>query len=481
MGKKSIRKNYLYNVSYQILLILTPVITAPYLSRVLGADKVGIASAAEADVSYFVLAATFGIAIFGQREISYVQDDRKTRSRVFWETKLLQVLTSLLMLVVYIPFALRQENRILYLILIMNLLAVTASVTWFFQGMEEFGKIVIRNMICKLLSIVYIFAFVKSRSDLPLYVFGHSFFALVGDVSLWLYLPKFIDGPRWKALRPWKNLKEITLLFIPSIAIQVYTVMDKTMIKVITRDAFENGYYEQALKISKMTLTIVTSLGTVMIPRIGYHYGRGETELVRSYMYRGYRFVWFMGVPLSFGLLGVSSGFVPWYFGPGFEKVIPLLSILGFLVLAIGINNVTGMQYLIPIGRQNTFTLTVCIGAAVNFCMNALLIPRLASIGAAIASVAAETVIALVQLYIVRRELSFGKILCSSWKYLIAGSVMLSLVAVIGRWIRTPVLGTLIQAGSGAAVYFGMLLVMRDSFLLENARKVLGRLRSRLH
>ena len=249
MGKKSIRRNYIYNVSYQILLILTPVITAPYLSRVLGADGVGIASATEADVSYFVLAATFGIAIFGQREISYVQDDRAKRSRVFWETKLLQILTSLIVLLVYIPFALHQENRILYLILTMNLLAVTASVTWFFQGMEEFGKIVLRNTVFKIVSILYIFAFVRRPSDLPLYVFGHSFFALSGDVSLWFYLPRYIDRPVIGELKPWKHLKEIVLLFVPSIAIQVYTVMDKTMIKVITRDAFENGYSEDRLSL----------------------------------------------------------------------------------------------------------------------------------------------------------------------------------------------------------------------------------------
>ena len=123
-----------------------------------------------------------------------------------------------------------------------------------------------------------------------------------------------------------------------------------------------------------MVLTMVTALGTVVSPRIGYHFGRGETQKVNAYIYRGYRFVWFLGIPLCFGLLGISSNLVPWFFGAGYDKVIPLLGILGFLIPAIGINNVTGMQYLIPTKRQNIFTLTVLIGAGVNFILNLVLI-----------------------------------------------------------------------------------------------------------
>lgn len=146
------------------------------------------------------------------------------------------------------------------------------------------------------------------------------------------------------------------------------------MIGVITQNAYENGYYEQALKIAKLVLTIVTSLGTVMIPRIGYHYSKGDTETVKAYMYRAYKFVWLCGIPLTFGLIAVSSNFVPWFFGDGYDKVVPLLGVLSFLILAIGINNVTGMQYLIPTKRENTFSATVIIGAVTNFVLNFFLI-----------------------------------------------------------------------------------------------------------
>ena len=141
MAKKSIKKNYIYNVAYEILLLITPLITTPYLSRVLGADGIGTVSYAESIVSYFTLVATLGMTTFGRREISYVQDNKKERTRVFWETNILEVITTLLVLTAYIPFALRQKNQILYLILTLNLISVMANITWFFQGVEEFETV----------------------------------------------------------------------------------------------------------------------------------------------------------------------------------------------------------------------------------------------------------------------------------------------------------------------------------------------------
>lgn len=477
MAKKSIKKNYIYNVSYQILLLITPLITTPYLSRVLGADGIGTVSFAESIVSYFVLFATLGITTYGQREISYCQDNKERRTTVFWETKVLEIITSLIVLAIYIPFSLYQSNSIIYLILAFNIIAVAVDAVWLFQGMEEFGQIVTRNAIFKVISIIYIFAAVKSKSDLTKYVFGLAFFLFLSNASLWARVGKYINKPIWKELRPFRNIRTVISLFIPSIAVSIYTMLDKTMIGLIAQSAFENGYYEQALKISRMVLSIVTALGTVMIPRIGYHFSRGELEAVKSFMYRGYRFVWFLGIPLCFGLLGISSNLVPWFFGDGYDKVIPLLSILGFLILAIGINNVTGMQYLIPTKRQNLFTMTVLIGAGVNFVLNLILIHFFQSIGAAIASVAAETTIALVQLWLVRHELSIKRVFISSWHYLMAGGVMMMGLLMIRRVLSPSIFHTLILIICGAAIYFVVLVILRDSFLLDNARNLFNKMR----
>lgn len=477
MGQKSIKKNYIYNLSYQMLVLLIPLITTPYLSRVIGADGIGTVSYVDSLVSYFVMFATLGISVFGQREISYVQEDKEKRTKVFWETKLLQFMTSGLAIIVYIPYVwFQSSNRLIFVILSLNLLSVVANINWFFQGLEEFGKIVFRNFLFKLANLAYIFIFVKTHSDLNKYAFGIAFFSFLGNVSLWFYMRKYIGKPNFKELHPLRNLKPVLALFLPTVAIQIYTVLDKTMIGVITKNEFENGYYEQSIKLSKMVLTVVTALGTVMIPRIGYHFSKGDDDTVKMYMYRAYRFVWCLGIPLCFGLIGVAGNFVPWFLGDDFIPCISLLKILSFLILAIGINNVTGMQYLIPTKRQNMFTLTVVIGAVVNFFLNMFLIPRNNSFGAAIASVVAETVIALVQIYIVRKELSAKKIFMSSGLYLLAGTVMLVVLNVVGAHLAPSFLNTVILVGCGGIVYVGLLLIFRDQFFIGYSKSFLGKI-----
>ncbi len=476
--KRSVKRNYIYNAAYQILLLVAPMIVAPHLSRALGADGVGTASYVESIAAYFALFAAMGITAYGQREIAYVQDDVEKRSEVFWNTKLLEFLSSAAAILLYVIFALRQkENSRLYLLLTFNLAAVFFDVTWFFQGMEEFGKTVTRNAVVKVLQIAYIFLFVRTRDDLPLYVLGLGLFTALGNLSLWACLPNYVGKVPLRRLHPLKDIKVVWSLFVPSIAVQVYTVLDKTMIGVITGNAFENGYYEQAIKVSKMLLAVVTALGAVVAPRIGSCFARGETGEVRRLMYRGYRFVWFLGIPLCLGLIVTAGNFVPWFFGAGYGKVIPLLRILSLLILAIGINNVTGIQYFIPTKRQHLFTLTVVIGACTNFTLNLILIRRLQSIGAAIASVAAETVIAAVQLFLVRKELSPGRVLREGAHYWLAGAVMAMVLWPVCRRLTPSVLHTALFAAWGAAVYFLMLCVERDEFFLTNVRALLRRMR----
>ena len=480
MQKKSIQKNYILNAGYQILLLIVPLVLAPYLSRVLEPDGVGTASFVESVVAYFSLFATMGISTYGQREISYVQDDVDRRSEVFWNTKILGFCTSSLAIAAYVVFALLQRaNSTLYLILTLNLVAVFFDITWFFQGLEEFGKTVTRNAVCRILQVAYVFIFVKTKEDLPLYVLGLGLFTALGNLSLWAYLPKYVKKISAEKLRPFRDIKVVWSLFIPTIAIQIYTVLDKTMIGLITDSSFENGYYEQAIKISKMLLAVVTALGTVMVPRIGHHFSKNDMAGIQKLMYRGYHFVWFLGIPLCFGTIMASGNFVPWFFGDGYEKVVSLLSVTAFLILAIGINNVTGIQYLIPTKRQNIFTFTVIIGACINFCLNMVLIYFFKSIGAAIASVAAETAIAVIQLIIVRKEISPWQVLREGVHYYIAGAVMILVLWPVTRYLSPSILHTAIIVVIGAAVYFVMLLIQRDEFFLSNVSRVLAGLKRR--
>ncbi len=470
---KNIKTNYIYNASYQVLVILLPIILTPYLSRVLGAEGIGTYSFIESVASYFVLTAVLGTMLYGQREIAIRSRDKKEVSRAFWNIFSLRVLTTLFCVGTYgVLIWLYVDNKLLYLIMGINIISVAFDITWFFQGMEEFSKIVWRNIFFKILNVVYIFSFVKEADDLWIYMCGMVGFLLISNISLFGYLPRYIEKVAFKELRPFNDFRQIILLFIPTLAIQVYAVLDKTMIGLMTTSALENGYYEQAIKISKITLTLVTSLGVVVAPRVALYYSQKKKAEIEKLIYDSYRFVWFLGIPLCFGIIGISDNMVPWFFGPGYEKVAVLLKIVSFLIIAIGISNVTGIQYLIPTMRQNVLTKSVCIGAIVNLCINMLLIPRYYSIGAAVASVIAEIVVTVVQLLYVRGEFSVRIILKLSGHYIFAGSIMLVVLRYINISMEASIVNTGIMCVVGAVLYFLCLLVIRDDVLLENMKRV---------
>lgn len=478
MGR-SISKNYIYNTSYQILTLLTPLITTPYLSRVLKADGIGEYSFTTSIVSYFLLLAMLGISNYGQRQIAYEQDNPELRSRTFYEVSLFKVFSVSLSLVTYYLFISMwqpEAARLIYWIQALNIIALFFDVTWFFQGLEEFGKIVFRNLICRILNIILIFICIREPKDLLLYIGIMGGMNILSMILLLPYMPRYLVSVQWNTIRPFRNIRAVLELFLPTVAIQVYTVLDKTMIGLMSGLPAENGYYEQAEKITKMSLMLVTSLGTVMLPRIAHFYAQNDTKKICEAMLRSYRFAWMLGFLLFFGIIGVADHFVPWFFGPGFEKVVPLLCVFSGLLLAIGINNVTGIQYMIPTNQQNLFTLTVTIGAGVNFVLNILWIPYLASIGAAWASVIAETVIALVQFYFVKDMFSFKKVIFMGIPYLIYGGLMYSALYIVGMCIAPSVFSIIFLMFLGIIIYIGLLWICRDALFIMAINKIKERM-----
>ena len=338
--------------------------------------------------------------------------------------------------------------------------------------MEEFGKIAVRNIIVKILNISIIFAMVKTSNDLPMYIASISISALVGHISIWSMLPQYICSIPLKEIKPFRNIKRVMQLFLPQIAIQVSAVMDKTMLGMITGSEFENGYYEQADRIEKLCLTIVSSLGIVMIPRISYVVSKRQSEMLDYYIYRSYRFVWFIALPLTFGLIGIADQFVPWFFGMGYEKTIILIRIVSVLLCIVGVSSVTGVQYLIPSGKQNQFTLSVVLGMVVNFCMNALLIRNYLSIGAAAATVAGELAVTISQLVMVRKCFSIKKLLSLSRIYLVASMFMCMVILIIKPLVEKTAWGTVLLVCTGGTTYMLSLLGMKDELVVSLLQKM---------
>ena len=469
MNKKSITKNYMYNLIYQILVLILPLITTPYISRVLGAENIGIYSYTISIATYFILFGSLGVALYGQRQIAYEQKKAKKMSKTFWEIIILRFGTmTISMLIFYFVFVKGKQYQLYYKILFANCF----DISWFFQGLEEFKKTVTRNVIVKLISVISIFAFVKKTDDLGIYFWIYVLSTLFGNISLWAYLPKYLKKTKVRQLNVAQHIKPTIGLFIPQIAIQVYTILDKTMIGTIVLDKSEVGYYEQSQKIIKMLLTIVTSLGTVMLPRIASTFASGEKEKVTSYMNKSFNMVFLLGFPLMFGIISVSKAFVPVFFGQGYDKVAILMKVISPIILLIGLSNVTGTQYLLPTKRQKEYTISVVCGAIINFIMNMCLIWKFGAIGASIGTVIAELTVTLVQIYFVKKDFDIRNLFKIAKNYLISSVIMFIICLLIGNYTNNNLASIVVQVIIGGLTYGICLLIFKDEFIFEMLNKI---------
>lgn len=466
MEKKSIVKNYIYNLIYQMLTIVLPLVTTPYLSRVLGAGPIGIYGYTLSIVTYFILFGSLGIAMYGQREIAYVQEKKEEQSKTFWEIVIFRVITMTVALIIfYLTFCLKGEYSLYYKILILELVANAIDISWYFQGVEDFGKTVVRNIIVKSLSLVCIFIFIKSPEDLWKYFLIYTVANVFGNLTMWMYIPKILPKVRLKDLNLIKHIKPTLALFVPQIATQIYVVLDKTMVGNITGNMSEVGYYEQAQKIVKALMLVVTALGTVMSSRIANTYATKSYEEVKEYLRKSFKIVWFLGMPIMLGLIAITPNMVPWFYGEGFEAVIPLLIATSPIILAIGLNNVTGVQYLIQTGKQNIFTISVTVGAVINVIFNFVLIKIIGSVGASISSVLAEVIILFVQLYYLKEEITIKDVIEDSFKYIISGIIMAIIVYGISLKMNIGIISTLIQIIIGGIIYVLVLIILKDELI----------------
>lgn len=499
MAKKSITKNYIYNMVYQVLILVLPLVTTPYLSRVLGAEGIGIYSYTYAIVTYFILFGSLGVAMYGQREIAYAQENVEERKRVFIEIVLFRFVTIFVSSIIYYFFFIRGEAyQIYYQILLLELIAAAFDISWFFQGMEEFKRTVTRNVLVRVCSVSAVFLFVKNKEDLALFTLIYSIGDLLGNLSLWLYLPKYIKGVKVKNINTFRHIWPIILLFIPQVANQIYKILDTTMIGNLVQDKAETGYYEQGQKVIRLLLTVVTSLGVVMVPRMASTFASGDKKQIQSYLKMSFRFVFFLAFPIMFGITSISEAFVPVFFGAGYDKVIILINVISPILLLMGVANVLGTQYLLPTKRQKEYTISVAIGVVFNFVANYILITKYASVGASIATVLSELLVVIIQYQYMKKEVPFKELIGLAWKYLVAGllmfavcfgirfvlnieSVMLiqenmSELIKMDRDYFINVLSIIVQMVFGALTYFITLILLKDDYVFKFIDKIKSRI-----
>lgn len=469
---RSVKKNYLYNMAFQILRVIMPLITTPYVARVLSANSIGTYGFTISIVTYFILIGSLGVDLYGQREIAFVSRNEKKRSEVFWSLLLLKIITmTISSLVFYFVFARTGDLSGYYRILLLEILANFLDISWLFQGMEDFKKTATRNMIVKISSVIATFCFVKTADDLWIYLLIYCLATLLGSLSLWPSLFRIVKKPERINIKP--HIKPVFILFLPQIATQVYTVLDKSMLGWLS-DMDQVGFYEQVQKIVKVFLAFITALGTVMMPHIANCFAAGRESRISDLMKKAFRFVFLVGCPISIGIIAVAPRFVPLFFGDGYEPAVLIMQIISVIIILIGLSNVSGIQFLLPTKRQKEFTISILTGTVTNVLLNLILIPLWRGNGAAIATVLAELAVTSTQLFFIRRTFPASYILKLGFKYIIFSIIMLCSCTISNFFLPNGVVGLIIEVMIATSVYLICLIISNDQIIKE-AKSLLGR------
>ena len=453
-------KNYAYNLSYQLLIIVLPIITTPYVTRIFSSKDLGTYGYFNSIVTYFILLATLGVANYGTKEIS---GHRKDIRKNFWGIYTLQLMATILSLTLYTLLCLffsGMQNMMAY-ILGLSLISKGMDISWLFQGLEDFRLITARNTTVKLLGVISIFLFVKTPGDLYLYVFLLTFFELLGQLSMWLPARPYIGEPQFDLSYAKKHLKPVILLFIPQVAISLYVTLDRTMLGALS-STNDVGIYDQALKIINILLTLVTSLGSVMLPRVSSLLSNGDHKAVNKMHELSFLIYNLVIFPIIAGLLIVNKDFVSFFLGKDFQEAYLAIAIMVFRMFFIGWTNIMGIQILIPHNKHREFMLSTTIPAVVSVGLNLLLIPPFGFVGASIVSVLTEALVWFIQLYFSLPYLKEVPILESLAKIVFASTMMYGLLLSAKPFLHfPPILNVLVYAVLGGLIYLLAILVLK--------------------
>ncbi|MGV8905508.1 MAG: flippase [Acetobacterium sp.] len=451
---ESLKKNVIYNMSYQMLILILPLVTAPYISRVLGADNIGAYSYTQAIANYFVLFGMLGVNNYGNRIIAQVRDDRKKLSTAFWEIYTIQLILTILAVIVYLLYVFInvEENRLIYLLQFMYVLSAAFDINWFCFGLEKFRITVTRNTIIKTLNVAAIFIFVNSKSDLDRYTFIIAFGILVSQIVIWPFVIKQVDFIKPSIKGIVRHIKPNLVLFVPVIAISLYNIMDKIMLGMFST-SFEVGYYDFAQKIIEVPNAIIFALGTVMMPRMSNLVVTKNNEIRKELMNSSMLFAMLLSTAFAFGLAGIAPIFTPWFYGSGFTRCGVFIVWLCPVIIVKSYAGIIRTHFLIPNEKDSIYIIAVTSGAIVNIIANYFLIPLYAGIGAVIGTVLAETSVCLIQFAKIRHDIDFKVYLKDALSFCAVGLVMYFAVKQLSSISSKAIITLIVQVCVGAVIY----------------------------
>ena len=457
----NLKKNLGYQTIYQILNVGLPLITAPFLSRVLGAEPLGIMSYTTSIVHYFTLFAMMGLVNYGTRSIAVVRDNIEERSNVFSQIFYMQLITSGVSFAAYGIYMifLCKDNVFISWIQGLAILACFFDINWFFFGIEEFKITVVRSMIIRVASVALMLFLVRSPSDLWIYALLLVGSTFVSQIILWFYLPKYAKLKKQSFTDVIKHFRTNIKLFLPLLAMSVYHIMDKTMLGLLSNYA-QSGYYYNADKVINIPVGILTGFVTVMLPRMSALVNEKKTKEVEGLFNSSIRSISLISAAMCCGIAAISKEFTPFFFGIGYDDCVILIVVLAPVLFIKGFSFISRNLFLIPSHLENKLTASVIIGAVVNLIVNMLLIPKLGALGAVIGTLIAELVACLWQYKSVIPKVKCTKAIIIGITYFLIGAVMYVVVRLVADRLEMAMLPKLIIEVLVGAFIYGLMCLL---------------------
>jgi O-antigen/teichoic acid export membrane protein len=452
--------DYAYSIAGDAIRLIAPLITIPYVSRVIGAQGLGTYAYTYAIANYFVLFAMLGVRNHGTRSMAAAAS-LNDKSKVFVNIYSVQCIAAIFSFIAYFVITrLVVKEDYLPLIYIQSLYIISAlfDIDWYFYGTRQFNKKVIRVFIFSFVSVVLVFILINKSNDLPVYAAIMAGGYLLSTLLLWPIALKQITLSKPVFKEVISNIKPMAILFIPVISISLYKIMDRILLGNMS-DMTQVGYFDNSEKIITIGVTVIGSFGTVMLPKMSQMVANKEHAKTKTYIRDSMEFIMTIAIAITFGIMGVAQDFSVIFWGKEFSDCASLLAGLALTVIIISWANVIRTQYLIPNKKDKEYIVSVSLGAVINLLLNLLLIPKYKAMGAVIATIAAEFIVALSQSISVRRTLDFKQYIKRIMFPLFAASSMYVTIRLISNAMVLSVGSMLVQIISGAMIYISLLLL----------------------
>lgn len=470
MGR--IAQNYIYNVAYQLLIILTPIITAPYLTRVLGADNLGIYSYVNSSGSIITTISLLGIYAYGTRQTAYVRDDQNKLTQTFWELELVRFILGTIGTIIYFMYMRINKSYSFYFFLFFPyIIAQFLDCSWIYVGLEDMKPAVMKNFVTKLINVIGIFLFVRDKNDVWIYIFMLAITTLIANISIYTQLYKYILGPKEIKRIKWQillnHIKGSFYLFLPQVASLFYLQVDKVMIEWFTGTTAQISFYDQAEKIINIPLALITVLSSVMMPRIANEFKKNNYAKIDALLLKSGQFSLLLAFPLMVGLFVISKQFIPWYLGEEYNPTTQAMMILAPIVLFNSLSSLSGAQYFTATNQIGILMRAYVSAAIINVIVNTFLIPKYGYVGAAIATVSSSFISVFVQYHYLTKQIKLRGLLKHGLIYAIGSLIMGSAIYCTTYKYESRIIITFGQILIGIISYFIYLCAVKDTLLWE--------------